>query len=326
MSKVPSNVRSRSAVDQGAEVFDNLKQKVPPKFANFAEKVRPVVMVILQGVDLILPYLPLIWDICQKLYILLLPCFEELTIVWGFVLAFFGGSFVTTITAVEAFRLVGKKKITESWARISDDVDRVISDYNKSTDTNITANEWLKANGRRVLTHVDPDDCKAAMLGFYAGITAIVACLKSQFAKCIALGASMGDVIESHCGVQFVTPVVKQLLPEDHHKWAPFATQCICRLPAVFFSWFIQRLVAAFHSSVRGGSILADALIETLMKRGLLTSPVAPQHRSALASVIAGTGLLFQLNYGFTLPWFLAIFLFPFTIIENILYWTLSLI
>ena len=325
---MPSNVRSRSAVDQGAEVFDNLKQKVPPKFGAFAEKIRPVVMIILQGVDFVLPYVPLIWEICQKLYVLLLPCFAELTVVWGFVLAFFGGSFVTTITAVEAFRLVGKQKITEAWSKISDDVDRVIADYNKNktTATTVTTNEWIRENGRRVLTHVDPDDCKTAMLGFYAGITAIVACLKSHFAQCIALGASMGDVIESHCGVQFITPVVKQLLPEDHLKWAPFATQCICRFPAVVFSWFIQRLVSAFHSSVRGGSILADALIETLTKRGLLSSGVSPQNRSVLASAIAGAGLLFQLNYGFALPWFLAIILLPFTVVESILYWTLSLI
>ncbi|KAJ9471065.1 hypothetical protein DIPPA_09673 [Diplonema papillatum] len=321
-SNLSSTQRSLSMTQTGTEMFDSLADRVPEQYQKYAEYIRPVFLAVLQGIDALLPFLPKIWVFCKYLYGKVLPYLDEVTILWGIVLCYFGGSFLVTITAVEAFRLVGKDKVLKAWAHIEDDVAAVVKKYMATRDEirDLPPEEWLAKNANMVLRTVNPNDCKSFSVGMYAGLSAVMACLRTQFAQVVALGVSIGELIEEHFGFEFVRPVIKALVPEEHWKWVPLVTQICCRLPAVTIAWFIQRVISCFHSALRGGNILASAAISYAVTRGLISQAPSKKVRTMIAGFISFTGMFFQIQHGFGLPWILSIVLAPFCFIE----WFLS--
>eukprot|EP01063_Lacrimia_lanifica_P020280 TRINITY_DN27611_c0_g1_i1.p1 TRINITY_DN27611_c0_g1~~TRINITY_DN27611_c0_g1_i1.p1 ORF type:complete len:332 (+),score=158.31 TRINITY_DN27611_c0_g1_i1:59-1054(+) len=312
-------MRSRGEItDNGSRMFDRLEEKVPEKYKDIAEKVRPIVMGILAIADIIYPMLPLVYSKAKALYEASLPYKHHYCVVWGLVLTFFGGSFFMTLTTIEAFKLVGRERFERAWKKIDDDVQRVVAGAKEINEKKMTTDDWLKANGAMVLQNINPDDFRDALTGFYAGATAVIAALRNQYAQIIALGASLGEVIEERFGAAHVMPLVKALIPEEHWKWAPFVVQTVCRFPMVFAAWCLQRVVVAVHSAMKGGNQVASHLLHHLAESGMIKE-CSNDMITTLSFIIAGCGVLFQLSYAFSLPWWLAIFLFPLTFVEWLL-------
>eukprot|EP01061_Rhynchopus_euleeides_P045027 TRINITY_DN7957_c0_g2_i1.p2 TRINITY_DN7957_c0_g2~~TRINITY_DN7957_c0_g2_i1.p2 ORF type:complete len:368 (+),score=159.99 TRINITY_DN7957_c0_g2_i1:55-1104(+) len=315
-----SRQRSSSVEEMGSDLFDKTVTKIPAKYKETADKVRPLVLAVLRVVDMIVPFLPQLWGLCKQAYAKLLPFWDEMSLVWGVILTFFGGSFMLTVTTVEAFRLVGKDKIIHAWKKIEDDILRLIQEYREQNhEAETPPEQWVQKNGLLVMRVVNPDDCRDALIGFYAGFSAVVACLRNQFAQVIALGVSCGETLETHFSQSHVIPFVKELVPEEHHKWVPFIAQAIFRVPTVVIVWFLQRIISAFHSAVRGADILANACLNFCHKRAIVKEAPSQELRAGVSFAFATVGLLFQLSSGFGLPWILAIPLLPFTVVEYLL-------
>eukprot|EP00754_Rhynchopus_humris_P040392 Rhum_TRINITY_DN23434_c0_g1::Rhum_TRINITY_DN23434_c0_g1_i1::g.177901::m.177901 len=312
-----TGVTERGLESSGGAIFDEATSRIPEKYRARAEQVRPILMAIFQLVDLVIPYVPKVWGLMKQAYTAVLPFWDEFAVFWGVVLTFFGGSFMMTVTTVEAFRLVGQEKIVKAWYKIADDVERLWVEVKKERkrDGDVTAKEWLNL----ALTCANPEDCREAFTGFYSGAGAVLACLRMQFAQVIALGASCGQVLEEHLGAEHITPTLKALVPEDNWKWVPTLQQIVCKLPAIIVAWILQRVIVAFHSATRGGSILGNACLGFLHKRSIVKSEPTQQMRSVVSLAFTVAGMMFQLSYGFGLPLLLAVPLFPFTIIEYIL-------
>jgi hypothetical protein len=52
---------------------------------------------------------------------------------------------------------------------------------------------------------------------------------------------------------KFVEPAMKLVVPEDYHKWIPVTVGWACKSLGMSVAWFIQRVVSAFTSAIRGG-------------------------------------------------------------------------
>ena len=313
--------RSQSVEEMGGDLLDKTINRIPEKYKESAAMVKPAILAVLKLVDLIIPYLPQLWILCKQAYAAVLPFWDELSVIWGIILTFFGGSFMLTVTTIEAFRLVGNEKIVTAWKKIEDDVLRLVKEYNEqNTGTeSLTPDKWVQKNGNIVLREVNPDDCRDALVGFYAGFGAVIACLRNQFAQVIALGVSFGGVLENHFGVSHVIPFIKALVPEEHWKWVPFLSQIVFRLPTTIIVWCLQRIISAFYSAMRGADILSNACLNFLHKRAIVKEEPNHKVRAFVSAVFTVLGLSFQLSYGFGLPWFLSVPLLPFTLIEYVL-------
>lgn len=132
---------------------------------------------------------------------LLLPAFA------GLIMCFFGGSFVTLIAAVEAYRMCGYETSVRCVTDIYEDFEKFIEankeDDNKDEDHNgkpdileMSKQELVTRKTLLFLKTVDPKKLTDAIVGLNSGFLAVVATLKLQFAKAIALGNAIGGIIE----------------------------------------------------------------------------------------------------------------------------------
>lgn len=150
-----------------------------------------------------------------------------------------------------------------------------------------------------------------------SGFIAVLATLKIQFAKAITLGNAIGDALEPPAEMLLVPPL-KMILPEDYKKWAQPLVQYTVHSIAISIAWFLQRIISAFHSAIRGGTMCSRNLLHYLGKRGVI--PEINHEDTYLdeivGAILAALGLFFQLSFGFQLPFPLNVILFPFTMVE----------
>ena len=83
---------------------------LPDSIRPYAEKAVPVVAAVAGMWATILPYLSQAFDICYKAYLYIEPYEGLQQMLFGLVLTFLGGTFITTIAAWEAFKMCGYDK------------------------------------------------------------------------------------------------------------------------------------------------------------------------------------------------------------------------
>lgn len=145
----------------------------------------------------------------------------------------------------------------------------------------------------------------------------MLATLKIQFAKAITLGNAIGDALEEPAEMILVPPL-KFVLPDEYKKWAQPLVLYTVHSAAISVAWFLQRVISAFHSAIRGGTMCSRNLMHYLAERGVI--PHINHEETYIdeiaGAILAAAGLLFQLSFGFQLPFPLNVLLFPFTIVE----------
>ena len=261
---------------------------------------------------------------------LLLPAFA------GLILVFFGGEFLTLIAAVEAYKMCSHETMVKCVHDLTTDFtkfyeankldDKVDADGNGVADsTEASAQALATRKTLLFLKTVDPKRVTDALAGLNAGLLAIVATLKLEFAKSITLGNSIAMIVEP-TAVAYVVPGLKVTLTKDYERWAePLVTYTI-KSVAVSIAWMVQRVVSAFHSAIRGAHMFITNVLDYLISQGYLSK----EQRAALqldtigAPALAAVGLWFQFRTGFSLPFPLNVLLFPFTLLEWFLLWAVN--
>jgi hypothetical protein len=177
------------------------------------------------------------------------------------------------------------------------------------------------------LQNVNPQRFTTAIVGLNAGLVAVVATLKVQFAKTITLGTALSKAIDAPAKV-FLLPLVQLALPKPYKKWADVLLTYSIKTFAVSIAWTLRRVVSSFHSAIRGGLMFSTNLLGYLSDMGVLgkynLDGYIPYVDKILGYSIALLGLWFQLSYGFALPFPLNIILFPFTVLEYVLVWMVN--
>uniref|UniRef100_A0A061R3F9 Uncharacterized protein n=1 Tax=Tetraselmis sp. GSL018 TaxID=582737 RepID=A0A061R3F9_9CHLO len=276
------------------------------------------------------PYVESLWNKSQAIWRQLEPYHPEefLPALFGLSLVFFGGTFMTLLACIEAYRITGWKPTVEALkvlalnytrameANAKDN--RVDADGNgipdvKEADAAALATRKL----RLLLKSTDPEQLERAVSSIASGFMAVVASLRIKFAKAIALGCSIGDAIDSS-SAPIVSAVAERALPPEMHKWIPLARRYAARGVGVSFAWWLTRVVSAVYSAVRGSQLLVHALLGYAIRHGHLPKD-AREYTDLLR--FSGLGLAFigfwlQLRGGFALSFPFNVLLLPVTLAE----------
>jgi hypothetical protein len=287
----------------------------------------------------LIPHLQMIWAKLNEFWVKLQPYKPELLGpgLMGLIMCFFGGSFLTLIAAYEAFKLTSSQTIVDNCTLLWEDFQKV-RDANEKDNLKDENNDGIPdvqqtASGKELLQRkmflflktVDPHRIGIAVAALNTGFLAIIATLKLEFAKTITLGNSIYDTIEPPLD-KYLYPHVERafvsIVPKEYVKWCKPTFQAIIRSFVLSWAWFLQRIISAFHSSIKGGLMFSRNILEYLSKMGIYHLDHENTYIDEIVGVaVAMLGLIFQLRYGFRLPFPLNLLLFPFSIMEWMLMW-----
>jgi len=260
---------------------------------------------------------------------------EALPVVIGITMAFLGGEFPLLMAAVEAYRQIGWEPSWKAVQRLYGDANQVLQktleDDKKDDDGDgipdvlqVTQSEYVQRKTMLVLRTLDPQSCTEAVEAITCGAVAVIAVLKVQFARVLALGASIGDCLKRPA-LEYCLPKVKPFLHDDLQKWAEPAVCYLCKVIAITLAWWVQRIISAFHSAIRGGHMAGKGVVQLLHSRGFIKATPDDTYADEIAGyAIAAVGFLWQLSMGFHLAFYYKLLLLPFTFSECMLRWVVA--
>jgi len=298
-------------------------------------KVAPVIDGISNAIDFITPHALQLIATLDKAYDQIQPYSPELLapMLLGLTLIFFGGSFLLTISVFEAYRACGWtqsvdafKTLWSSWLVIkeaNEKDNKIDADNDGTADVDqIGGKELISRKITLFFKKCDPHQIEDALSAIYTGFMAVLAVLKMQFARTIALGASIGDILLKYGSKRLREPLL-ELVPKEYHKWIDTFLGYVFKFSGVFIAWWFVRFTAALHAAMRGANIFLEALI-VYAKKYNFEIPGDGAFNEALSGALVAFGFYWQFSYGFDLPWFLDLLLWPVTLFEYALTFIVS--
>lgn len=307
--------------------------KVPEQARKYILKAAPFVGKAADLAELAIPHLIHAYQKFEEVREKAKPYKLELLIpsFIGLIMCFFGGTFLTLIAAVEAYRLTGWKSTAACVEALLDDFQKLKLANEKDDEEDldgdgvadvqqISNDALVKRKILMFLKTVDPKRLTDAVGGINAGFLAVVATLKMQFAKAITLGSAIANNIKVPAD-KYVTPWVEKVLPPEYKRWGQPLVHWHIDGIAISIAWTVQRVLSAWHSALIGGLLVSRNMLEYLCVMGVLPNI---NHEDTIVDEIAGyalsaVGLLFQLTNRFGLPFPLNVLLFPLTVLEWVL-------
>eukprot|EP00756_Hemistasia_phaeocysticola_P006270 Hpha_TRINITY_DN13755_c1_g1::TRINITY_DN13755_c1_g1_i1::g.142487::m.142487 len=292
----------------------------------------PVLVWLCEALDAAGPYILMA---CRVLYVWYKGASSEVIYALvGLALCFFGGSFVATIAAVEAFKLYGwdtchaqmrclwadyrimraraRRKAIEEGRQPAGfpNVEQVFAD-------DITISQRIAMFGACIR---DPEKLSKALTGLYTGLLGVITTLRVQFARTIALGASIAGMVHERIEPH-VLPHIKQVMKPEHQQWAPTLLQWICHFVAISLAWQVQMIISAVQSAMRGGLMFSRHAFRFARRRKWKVPPEGTWWDDVVGYSVAAAGLYAQLRMSFRVPFPLNIILLPVSALEWWLHW-----
>ena len=347
-----SERRSEAKVKQ-IEALKLAALQPPPSLAVLVNQGAPYV---LKACEVLGAVAPIYWRAGRAVYDLyhFLPV-DLIQAVIGLILCFFGGAYCTTIAAVEAFNLAGWSTTRDALEEIYEDVVRIREAHEEDERTSsLKKNDGDPADAKSatsgaaasalttmppaeaaalaqrkvrvaLLAVKDPEKLMIAVGGLYAGWLAVVGTLRIQFAKTVTLSMSIAEMVD-HPATKFGTPLLVHTVPAEFHRWIPVAIRTLTKAVIVMFAWYMQVVLSAFQSAMRGGLMCARALLRLANKHGL----VEDLHEDdtyldeCIGFALAFCGFVTQWGWGFALPFPLNVVMMPFTLVEWYIRWSIT--
>ncbi|XP_063902118.1 uncharacterized protein LOC135121773 isoform X2 [Zophobas morio] len=317
------------------------KKKRPQKYYTGTDtveklllKMSPVATTTARAIDF---YGPTV----QDSFLFLSRCFEYLLpyhpeglffILFALFLLFFGGHFPALLATFETFRMIGFQKVRTNLLTFSENYHAAwqASALDDLADENNDGILDVKQISRQELTTrklriffkaVDPRKLSEALFFFYCSFLAVIATLRARLAITVTMGASLGESIE-RCTKPALQQALESVLPQEYHKWIPVIVKFTSRCTGVALAAPFFRIGHALHSSLKGGLLLADALVvHARTAESGSGSPPEDQFLLTLFGLMAALiGFLWQYSTGFRIPVFLRVLVFPLEIAEYVLY------
>jgi len=283
---------------------------------------------------------------------------DLLNAVIGVVLCFCGGLYPTLFAALEAARLSGWENTQKALVDLGTQFIYVMNASKKDDELDedndgvadvkqIDAQHLIQRKMVLAFKVCDPRKIDHAIVGVYTSWMAVVCTLKVQFARTITLALSIADFLNKPAQ-QFLAPAIVFLLPKDYktlekddkgkdvpnsspaHKWTSVVIGWVCKSVAMSIAWYIQTIISAFTSAVRGGLMCARSLMAFMAKRGFkLFGLIKENDEDTYADeifgwMLAALGFYFQFSLGFDVPFPFNFLLFPFEIAEWYIRWTIT--
>jgi hypothetical protein len=177
-----------------------------------------------------------------------------ITMFTGFMLIFFGGFFIVTVALVEAFKQGGSDTMFQNLAVLQEQV-RAVQAANDQDDKldedgdgvpdvmQITKDQLAQRKLRMALGAMDPIVVQAALGNLWTATLSAAASVKLQFARTIALGVSIGNIMNRPV-TRYVIPLVEAFTDNTYHKWYPAFFSYICRVIGASIAFQIQRILS----------------------------------------------------------------------------------
>mmetsp|Transcript_48677 Transcript_48677/g.136934 ORF Transcript_48677/g.136934 Transcript_48677/m.136934 type:complete len:399 (+) Transcript_48677:851-2047(+) len=310
-------------------------EKAPPAMVKYLEMAAPVVAFVVVAFE---TALPLIAKALAGFDWFINTCpLDLLYAIFGFIICFFGGMYPTTIAAMEAWQQSGGETAKENMKVLYNEAKKVAEESAKDdakdddrdgvADVNqLDGKELLKRKAHLALVSCDPDTVNGAIQGIYTGWMGVLVVLKVEFAKTIALGVAIGHFINKPL-TTVAQPVLVYAMRDhkDYHKWIPTIISYICKSIAISIAWYVQRIISAFHSAIRGGLMCSRGVLAELNKRGIIEFDEDESYiDEVIGWTLAALGFYFQFTQNFTVPFPLNFVLLPFSMVESYIIWTIS--
>eukprot|EP00408_Alexandrium_pacificum_P007625 CAMPEP_0171208498 /NCGR_PEP_ID=MMETSP0790-20130122/28119_1 /TAXON_ID=2925 /ORGANISM="Alexandrium catenella, Strain OF101" /LENGTH=347 /DNA_ID=CAMNT_0011674095 /DNA_START=80 /DNA_END=1123 /DNA_ORIENTATION=+ len=315
------------------KVIEAIAPKAPPSLQPYIVKAAPVLAQAIVLIQIALPYIMKGIAVVTE-FIAGLPE-KILYACLGFLICFFGGVFPATIAAYEAWSLCGGNEAVASVKDIYREICKV-QEASKEDDEKDDDNDGVKdvdqisggALAKRkvslVLGVIDAHTVNSAMAQLWTGWIGVLAVLKIKFAKTVTLGEVIGEKLYEPAK-SYAEPAILAMVGEEHKQWVPIGLKWCCKAIAITLAWWVQRVVSAFHSAIRGGLMCGKYVVNFAHEKGYLKENDENSYMDeAIGWGIAAAGLLFQFMTGFVAPFPLNILLLPITIVEWIIVWSVN--
>lgn len=336
-----TDVRRRNASPQQAgsrDLKDWVGAEKAEQITHIFDRVYPIFHFVGGIFNVVFPYLLLAWSKANALWIALQPYqpLELTSVLMGFFMAFFGSRYLLLLAAIEAARQSGYKGFKDNLWIIYENFEKIYrqnlldnavdADGNGKADVDELSRKDLFTRKFKLFLRVtDPDVVVSAFTGLWVAFLGIVATLRVQFAQTIALGVSIGRVIEGPLN-KFVAPVISSGIKSEYRQWVPFCMKQLSSFIGCTLAFLVARALGGFYSAIKGGQMFAMGLIAYLVKHSYISNAHSDQGimYSGLVAVIFVTGLYFQISTFFSLPFPLNILLLPASLAENVLLYFVS--
>jgi len=261
-----------------------------------------------------------------------------INMIFGIGLCFFGGVYFTAIAAIEAARNLGGADmwdhLTTCWAEAAEVAvasqadDKVDADNNKIADVEeMSTNDLINHKAKVAMMAVkDPQKLQKAVVALLNVYVAVIATLKFQFAKTVAIALGIADMLSLPI-TRMVGPILCAVMGPDLNHWVPAIIDTTVKFIAVFIASYIQAIISAFYSGLRGGQMFAVGVFNIATERGwmeklpdsLVSKPFDPDKSyldECIQYPLAAVGFYVQITRGFTLDFPLNLICLPLTIVE----------
>jgi hypothetical protein len=187
-SPVPANASGKDLVMKYMSVaIDNAPKQMQP----YLKRAVPIVLKLYEVVEKISPLIEKLYAKWQELWVVIEPHKPHLLIpaFAGFVMCFFGGSFLTLIAAIEAFNMCGYDSTVACLKMLAEDLKIVLKENEKDDQKDedgdgvadvlqVSSSQLIFRKTQLFLKVADPNRISQALAGITAGGMAVVAALK----------------------------------------------------------------------------------------------------------------------------------------------------
>jgi hypothetical protein len=258
---------------------------------------------------------------------------------YGVVFCFFGGTFPTLFAALQAAEYGGRKEVWGALMLLADEATIIIDESKKDDSADedkdgkkdvdqISGSDFLTRKTKLVLRKMNPDKIDKAITSLYRVWLAVAAVLSIQFARTISMALVIADFLKKPAD-RFIAPTLQLAIPDEYDKWVPIILGWIAKGIAMSIAWYIQSVVSAVASALKGGLMMARAFYQFCIYREMkLFGLIADDHTKSvvdevLSYIFAAMGFYVQFRAGFKLPFPFNLLLWPFQLAENYIRWSI---
>ena len=284
--------------------------------------------------------LPLYQKLFQWIYMAYTWAPKKLVqMVFGAVLCFFGGTYVASLAAIEAFRTMGGERLWADLVYVYEQIMLVNAANDKDEEASGSSVELLNANKhadvaqRKVYvimrTISEPGRLEDAVGSLWSAYVAVLATLSLQFAQIAALALGMAATVKPIV-TRLIEPILVHTLDEKLQHWIGSIINVTLNLLALWVAWTLVAVVASVYSGLRGGRMFADALFGLVKDFGVVEripeacrdtirpwlDPDTSLIDEGVMYLLAFAGIYSQIFSGFSIIFPLNLVLFPLTCVE----------
>jgi len=291
----------------------------PPRCVECLHASKPFFEFLVVVIRMVMP--GVIWFCKMAYYIYKKTPANELKIIYGLALCFFGGEFCASIAAIECFRRTGGDKlmmcVNDLWVNACLAHEASLEDDKAEGRqlTTLSPHDWYKHKLAVILKAVEPDVLAQACAGLYQGFLGLMVALKFKFAATVALACSIADLVRKPVAF-LVTPMLAAVLPKDYHKWINQIINITMKAIATHLAWKLQEAISSVQSALMGASLVGTGVIIFFNKK---FDPKTSWADEMIGMPLAITGIWFQFKHNYRLPFPYNIALLPLSIVETLL-------